>query len=93
MLTWEPWGVYAQKSKCDRYGISAAKVMGKWIYTLWEIPGKQMGNFPSAEAAKAAADGSIVGRPVAIADAGSQSKGHLVEKGEEGEWSKQKSLL
>lgn len=51
-MTWESWGNYAEISSCGRFSVSASKVLGKWKYTLWELPDQRMGNYQTAQAAK-----------------------------------------
>lgn len=43
------------------HSISKAMVNGQWVYTLWELPRKILGNFNSAEDAKAALNCRVIG--------------------------------
>lgn len=77
-MIWQAWGKYAIRT--ETHSISKAMVKGKWIYTLWLLPDKCMGDFNSAGAAKAALVGmSALPSQVTIADT-STSQGVTYEQ-------------
>lgn len=49
-MKWVKWGDYAIRA--NGYSISKAKVRDDWIYTIWELPNKSLGNYRKLEDAK-----------------------------------------
>lgn len=52
MAKWEKWGDYAIKTA--GYSISKSYIQGGWLYTLWKLPKKMLGNYKDVEDAKKA---------------------------------------
>lgn len=72
-MKWMPWGKYAIRT--ETHSISKAMVRGAWIYTLWLLPDKCLGDFKSADAAKAALSGMSALQNKATTAATSTSQG------------------
>lgn len=64
-MKWEKWGDYAIKTAT--HSISKAKVNGKEIYTLWELPDTMIGNYATANDAKTALIGLLAASGEGIA--------------------------
>lgn len=59
MAEWVKWGEYAIKN--ETHSICKAMVGGVWVYSLYELPGKLLGHYPSADAAKLDLKGMLNG--------------------------------
>ena len=51
-IKWEKWGDYAIKTR--NFSISKSKIQGAWLYTLWKLPNKMLGNYKDVNDAKEA---------------------------------------